>query len=304
MPITLNGVTIQLRRDTAANWTSNNPTLAAGEIGIETDTNKGKIGDGSTAWNSLAYVTQWGSVVAPTQRTGATIAFDVPSIYNYPTAPSSSAVTLDLSGAVAGTEVVAFFNHSAEPTWPTGVTAVGLWDNSALNVVRFLYQDSDDISAVIVSDEAIPPGSQWTIVNKATSENRSSTTTLTADTDLFFTMEANKKYRFRAVIWAGSASSTPGLKYGFTGPASPTLVRVNRWHQSTGTAPSNTPASAYDTTGLSFTGSMGPASIELEGQIENGANAGDFQFTWSQNTSNGTATGITRNSYIEYMEIT
>ncbi|KKL07037.1 hypothetical protein LCGC14_2590060, partial [marine sediment metagenome] len=31
-------VQIQSRRDTAANWTSNNPTLAAGEIGIETDT--------------------------------------------------------------------------------------------------------------------------------------------------------------------------------------------------------------------------------------------------------------------------
>ena len=43
------------RRDTAANWTSANPTLLAGEIGIESDTNKIKIGDGSTAWTSLAY---------------------------------------------------------------------------------------------------------------------------------------------------------------------------------------------------------------------------------------------------------
>lgn len=48
---------IQLRRDTAANWTSSNPTLAQGELGIETDTNKFKIGNGSTAWNSLAYAT-------------------------------------------------------------------------------------------------------------------------------------------------------------------------------------------------------------------------------------------------------
>lgn len=46
---------IQLRRDTAANWTSSNPTLAQGEVGIETDTNKMKIGNGSTAWTSLAY---------------------------------------------------------------------------------------------------------------------------------------------------------------------------------------------------------------------------------------------------------
>lgn len=48
-------VQIQFRRDTAANWTSNNPTLAAGELGYETDTGQMKIGDGSTAWTSLGY---------------------------------------------------------------------------------------------------------------------------------------------------------------------------------------------------------------------------------------------------------
>jgi hypothetical protein len=47
--------TIQVRRDTAADWTSVNPTLAAGEIGFETDTNKFKFGTGSTAWTSLPY---------------------------------------------------------------------------------------------------------------------------------------------------------------------------------------------------------------------------------------------------------
>jgi hypothetical protein len=46
---------IQLRRGTAASWTSANPTLASGEMGFETDTGKAKIGNGSTAWNSLAY---------------------------------------------------------------------------------------------------------------------------------------------------------------------------------------------------------------------------------------------------------
>lgn len=48
-------VTIQLRRDTAANWTSANPVLAQGEFGLETDTARYKIGNGSTAWTSLAY---------------------------------------------------------------------------------------------------------------------------------------------------------------------------------------------------------------------------------------------------------
>lgn len=48
---------IQLRRDTASNWTSTNPTLSQGEQGYETDTSKFKIGDGTTAWTSLAYFT-------------------------------------------------------------------------------------------------------------------------------------------------------------------------------------------------------------------------------------------------------
>lgn len=53
-------VQIQWRRDTAANWTAANPTLAQGEAGYETDTGKLKMGDGATAWNALAYVTAWG----------------------------------------------------------------------------------------------------------------------------------------------------------------------------------------------------------------------------------------------------
>src|SRR3990167_2137031 len=50
-------VQIQTRRDTSTNWTSNNPTLAQGEIGFETNTNKFKFGDGSTVWTSLPYGT-------------------------------------------------------------------------------------------------------------------------------------------------------------------------------------------------------------------------------------------------------
>ena len=51
----MSGARIQLKRSTAASWTSNNPVLFVGEIGYETDTKKFKIGDGSTAWTSLTY---------------------------------------------------------------------------------------------------------------------------------------------------------------------------------------------------------------------------------------------------------
>lgn len=47
---------IQLRRDTATNWNTANPVLMEGELGIETDSNKAKIGDGTSAWKVLQYV--------------------------------------------------------------------------------------------------------------------------------------------------------------------------------------------------------------------------------------------------------
>jgi hypothetical protein len=60
---------IQVRRGTASQWTSANPTLASGEWGFETDTGKVKIGNGSTAWNSLGY-TGAGDIEGVTAGTG------------------------------------------------------------------------------------------------------------------------------------------------------------------------------------------------------------------------------------------
>jgi len=54
---------IQLRGDTAANWTLANPVLAAREVGIETDTNQIKVGNGVTTWSSLPY----GGIAGPAQ---------------------------------------------------------------------------------------------------------------------------------------------------------------------------------------------------------------------------------------------
>jgi len=47
---------IQLRRDTEANWTSNDPILAEGEVAISLDLEKIKIGDGSSSWSELDYI--------------------------------------------------------------------------------------------------------------------------------------------------------------------------------------------------------------------------------------------------------
>ena len=46
---------IQFRRDTAANWTANNPILSEGEMGLETDTGKFKVGNGTDVWSALVH---------------------------------------------------------------------------------------------------------------------------------------------------------------------------------------------------------------------------------------------------------
>ena len=56
---------IKFRRDTAAAWTGQNPTLAQGEPGFEHDTGLFKIGDGSTAWTSLDYSGGGDQLVTP-----------------------------------------------------------------------------------------------------------------------------------------------------------------------------------------------------------------------------------------------
>jgi hypothetical protein len=74
----------KIRRDTAANWSSNNPTLSAGEMGLDQTNNFIKMGDGSTAWNSLAQFTQnienvedlVGAMVTSNTETFITVTYD------------------------------------------------------------------------------------------------------------------------------------------------------------------------------------------------------------------------------------
>lgn len=129
---------LQNRRDTAANWTSNNPTLAAGEIGLETDTAKYKMGDGATAWNSLAYAYTAGAAGAtgPTGPIGAT----GPTGVTGPTGLGATGVT-GPTGPIGVTG----------PTGVTGATgATGAGGVEAVNAqtgttYTFVLTDRDDL---------------------------------------------------------------------------------------------------------------------------------------------------------------
>ena len=64
MPKSLPGSVMKVKRATAARWASENPVLAAGEIGYEKDTRKIKLGDGTSTWTQLSYLVADGNGAA------------------------------------------------------------------------------------------------------------------------------------------------------------------------------------------------------------------------------------------------
>lgn len=133
---------LQNRRDTAANWTANNPTLAAGELGLETDTTKYKIGDGSTAWNSLAYAYTAGAAGA-TGPTGATgpVGATGPTGITGPTGPVGATGPIGATGPTGPTGSVG----ATGATGATGAGGVEAVNAQVGTTYTFVLTDRDDL---------------------------------------------------------------------------------------------------------------------------------------------------------------
>jgi hypothetical protein len=117
---------IQVRRGTASQWTSTNPTLASGEWGFETDTGKVKIGDGTTAWTSLAYIGAGDVTLTGTQTlTNKTLTAPIITLATNAQAASYTLVLTDqsdiveISNASANTLTVPLNSSVAFPTGTT-----------------------------------------------------------------------------------------------------------------------------------------------------------------------------------------
>ena len=91
---------IIIRNDTAEVWTTKNSILSKGEFGVENDTNKFKIGDGSTAWSDLAYA---GADQAAIENI---IAQNRDSLYKYTRTDASQSDADAISAALGGNTAV------------------------------------------------------------------------------------------------------------------------------------------------------------------------------------------------------
>lgn len=132
-------IRFKLRRGTAANLASVNETPLAGELVIETDTGKLKLGDGSTAWNSLPYllagyvpVTRGTSYTETTRMgelvvlvTGSAVTVTLPSAVN-----NFARLTFKLT--VAGTMTLA---AAGGQTIDGGATAVVTAQGTSLTLI-------------------------------------------------------------------------------------------------------------------------------------------------------------------------
>lgn len=78
---TLNIKNLVLRNDTSENWSTANPVLQLGEIGIDTTENKIKIGDGSTPWNDLDFSSSKGAELKTAAPTAADDEYDIGTIW-------------------------------------------------------------------------------------------------------------------------------------------------------------------------------------------------------------------------------
>jgi hypothetical protein len=68
--------TIRLRRDISSDWTAKNPILASGELGLELDTKRIRMGDGRTRWNSLDYIAPWPEMIEMIEEAIADLVID------------------------------------------------------------------------------------------------------------------------------------------------------------------------------------------------------------------------------------
>jgi hypothetical protein len=225
------------------------------------------------------------------------------------------------AGSTASTDYYYFLEGAHTPTLPTAVSNTNKYTfkNRHTAAIAFTTTSSQTIDGIGSTLFEIYPGEEitiwsdnsnwvtsvqydWRTVLKVTQENRTSTTTPVVDGELRFYMKANATYEilFNANLYI---RSNPDFKYTIAVPAAGTargILRMAGWNTTITTDALNAslPANATITaTGDAY------GYLKLEGYHTNGTNAGNWEFQWSQNTSDGVnAVSVLPGSNIRYRE--
>lgn len=206
---------IQIRRDTAAHWTSSNPILAGGEVGLETDTRNAKFGDGSSTWNSLSYfvnqATSGNSITALTSDVSAT-------------GPGITAATVNSVGGASATSVANTVNAvTAATSAATPLTLVyrdASGNFSAGTITAALTGNATNVSGTVAiahgGTGAVTAGAARTGLGAAASGANSDITSLTGLTTALSVAQGGTGGTTQATARAGIAAAQSGANADIT----------------------------------------------------------------------------------------
>jgi hypothetical protein len=190
---------ILIRRDTAANWTANNPTLAAGEFGHETDTGKLKLGTGAIAWNSLGYqynVTsvngQTGAVTGLAPLAGPTFTGTVvlPSTTSIGTVTSTEIGYVDGVTSAIQTQIdtkapLASPTFTGTVTIPAGASISGFAPLASPTFTGTVTLPNSTVTAAMIASDAV---TQAKIADRAVGSTELTNLSLNAQTGTTYTL--------------------------------------------------------------------------------------------------------------------
>lgn len=162
-------VKIQIRNDTKNNWTTQNPVLLKGEMGVETDTRKFKFGDGVSDWKTLEYASATGAIIMNKAPTPTDSGYDV------------GAMWVDTA---ANKAYLLFNNTTNQAVWKQLVTPDDLSDLGAGDMLKSQFANNPKaeqgyVNAAIVADTA--NATTGTLTAGSKTFNGSADVTVTAD---------------------------------------------------------------------------------------------------------------------------
>lgn len=228
---------IQIRRDTAANWTSTNPVLLLGELGIETDTGNVRRGDGTSTWTQLS------------------------DLYAISHAPITLTTATNLVAATHGNRQIIF--NGANATLTIQSDTLGGWATDA-----FVWIQTLDTSAGVptvqtpdskgpITGAALNPiacyrkgTNSWDIIKFGSTSGGGSTLATFGPGSAFGYVNSVYNFTTLAVLGIGSASATVSPAPSFSAVGTTTYSQMNR---STHTGTASTVNSCHVLTPLCFT---------------------------------------------------
>jgi hypothetical protein len=242
-------ITLKHRRATAAIMAAANPTLAAGEFAVESDTGLIKIGNGSTAWNSLGYAFSSATNLTSGTLPDARLSSNVATYATLAQSGNSSPSAIDIyprgeqsgqgTAITNGTLWITFFTPSTTIAVSSITMVCTQTAGASLTLARMGLYTFNETTATLVARCA----SDTTLFTSAlTTYQRSFNTT--GGFPSSYTLNAGTRYGV-GVIVVGTTMPTLGIR-----PVNVALASLTPRMSGTVTSQSDLPTSATITTSM------------------------------------------------------